>query len=268
MNEFRVLLVYPNLMLVGLLPNSIALLAGCLKEAGFEVRVFDTTPYQTSDKTVDEMRVERMQVREFDLDEVGIAVKKENVYEDFARMVREYQPNLIGLTVLDNTVKQGLDLVRRAHCDQIPVVLGGVHATFNSELLLQNKEVDFICRGEGEETLVELCCALRDHRSFDHIQNLWVKKENDNFTKNSLRPPIDLNRLPFEDFSVFEPKRLFRPMQGKMLAMLPVNIDRGCPYSCAFCDAPALTRLYQACNSRYYRIKSVDRIYAELKYQI
>jgi len=85
--QFKVLLVYPNLMLVSLLPNNIALLSACLKKEGFDVRVFDTTLYKTTDKTNDEMRVERMQVRKFNIEDVGIEVKKEDVYEDFAKVV-------------------------------------------------------------------------------------------------------------------------------------------------------------------------------------
>ena len=59
MGEFRVLLVYPNLMLVSQLPNNIALLAACLKDAGCNVKVFDATLYRTAEKTNDEMRVSK-----------------------------------------------------------------------------------------------------------------------------------------------------------------------------------------------------------------
>jgi len=267
MEQLKILLVYPNLMLVSLLPNNIALLSACLKKDGFDVRVFDTTLYKTTEKTNDEMRVERMQVRRFNIKDVGIEVKKQDVYEDFAKVVKEYKPDLIGVSVVDDTVEMGLSLIKKADCKNIPVVFGGVHATLNAEELIKKEQVDILCIGEGEEALIKLCNYFRDNLPYDYIKNLWIKKSNGTIIKNELRPPVNLNTLPFEDFSVFEKQRIFRPMQGKMLAMIPINFDRGCPFRCTFCDAPTLFDLYRERGFGYYRVKSIERIYEEMKYQ-
>jgi len=267
MEQFKVLLVYPNLMLVSLLPNNIALLSAYLKKEGNAVRVFDTTLYKTTDKTNDEMRVERMQVRKFNIEDVGTEVKEQDVYEDFAKVVKEYKPDLIGVSVVDDTVEMGLNLIKKADCTDILVVFGGVHAILNAEELIKKEQVDVLCIGEGEEALAELCNCLRNILSYDYIKNLWIKKKNGIIIKNELRPPVNLNILPFEDFSVFEKQRLFRPMQGKMLDMVPINFDRGCPFRCTFCDAPTLSDLYKEEGFGYYRTKSVERIYEEMKYQ-
>jgi radical SAM superfamily enzyme YgiQ (UPF0313 family) len=267
MKKFKVLLVYPNLMLVSLLPNNIASLSASLKKEGFDVRVFDTTLYKTTDKTNDEMRVERMQVRKFNIEDAGIKIKQSDMYEDFAREVKDYQPDLIGVTVLDDTVEMGLDLIKRADCGNIPVILGGVHATLNPEELIKKDEVDIICVGEGEEALVELCHCLKNKQPYDNIKNLWVKSKDGTVIRNELRPPVDVNTLPFEDYSVFEKQRIYRPMQGKMLAIMPINFDRGCPFRCTFCDAPALSDSYKNAGFHYYRHKSIERIHQEMKYQ-
>ena len=214
-------------MLVSLLPNNLALLSACLKKEGHNVRVFDTTLYKTTEKTNDEMRVERMQVRDFNIDEVGIEIKKSDVYESFAKTVEEYGPDLIGVSVVDDTVEMGLNLIKKADCKNIPVIFGGVHAILNAEKLLKKEQVDIVCIGEGEGPIVELCNCLRTNTSYDHVKNLCIKKKNGKIIKNPLKPPVNLNDLPIEDFSVFEKQRIFRPMQGKMLAMIPINFDRG-----------------------------------------
>lgn len=268
MEPFKVLLVYPNLMLVTQLPNNIALLAAVLKKQGCEVRLFDTTFYQTTDKTNDEMRVERMQVRKFNIKDVGLKVKKQNMYDDFKKVVREYNPDLIGVSVVDDTVVMGLSLIKQADCKNIPVVFGGVYATFNTEQLLKQKEVNIVCIGEGEEALAELSHSLKNNLPYDNIKNLWIKKNDGAVLKNPIRPPVDINSLPYEDFSIFGKKHIFRPMQGKMLATIPINFDRGCPYRCSFCAAPALLGLYKNNGSNYYRVKSTDRIYREMRYYV
>ena len=271
--QFKVLLVYPNLMLVSLLPNNIALLSACLKESGIDVKVFDTTLYQTEEKSNDELRVDRLQVRKFNINDAGIKLKKENIFTDFNKLVEEYKPNLVGVSVVDDTVELGLKLIESADIyGKIPTIFGGVNAMLNSTKLIKNKYVDMICMGEGEHVLVEVCKELK--KGFDwksrikSIDNLVYIDDNGLTIKNKLRVPADLNTLPYEDFSVFEEQRLYRPMQGKMISMIPINFDRGCPYTCTFCGAPAILSLYKEQNHKYYRVKSIDRIREEMKYQI
>lgn len=268
MKNFKVLLVYPNLMLVSLLPNNIALLAACLKKKGCDVKLFDATLYKTTDKTNDEMRVERMQVRRFNIKEAGQEIKERDIYDDFATVVREYKPDLIAVSVVDDTVEMGLDFIRHANCKNIPVVFGGVYAIFNPQKLIELDEVDYVCTGEGEESLIELCDCLENSRSCDEIKNLWISKSDGSVIKNELRPPVELDELPYEDFSIFEKNRIFRPMQGKMLATIPINFDRGCPYKCTFCAAPALFDMHKKHNYKYYRVKSIDRVRQEMRHHI
>src|SRR5438105_14201612 len=65
--NFRVLLIYPNYMFVNLLPTNIGILTSCLRQNGFEVDLFDTTFYKTAAKSLDEIRVEHLQLRKFTL---------------------------------------------------------------------------------------------------------------------------------------------------------------------------------------------------------
>jgi radical SAM superfamily enzyme YgiQ (UPF0313 family) len=58
-------------------------------------------------------------------------------------------------------------------------------------------------------------------------------------------------------------------MQGKTYTMIHVEMDRGCPFDCTYCEAPQLRRLFQEneCGN-YYRRKTVSRIVEELKYLV
>jgi len=267
-NKVKVLLVYPNLMLVSQLPNNIALLVAFLKQAGHDVALFDTTMYKTAQKTNDEMRIERMQVRKFNVKDVNIEIKTQDVYKDFQQKFVEYNPDVIAVSVVDDTVIMGLKLIRSInHSDKV-VVFGGVYAIFNPESLIKKKEVDIVCTGEGEKALVELCDKLSNGQSYEGIKNFWVKKKNGQIVKNSMRSPIKVDDLVIEDFSLFDKKRIFRPMQGKMVAAIPINFDRGCPYRCSFCVAPSLLDMYKSSGFMYYRTKSLDRIYKEIKFFI
>jgi radical SAM superfamily enzyme YgiQ (UPF0313 family) len=263
----KVLLVFPNLMNQMQLPTNLPLLAGCLKEKGYDVKLFDTTLYKTSEKDLNEMRIERTQVRKMNF-KAETNVNNRDVFDDFCKFVKDYNPNLIAITVVDSTIQLALQLINKLGDRTIPTIFGGKHAIFNPEELIKNKEVDMLCNGEGEVTLVELCDRLNKNISYYDIDGLWIKKKDNVIIKNNLAKPVDLNTLPFEDFSIFDKSRLYSPMRGKMVSMIPINFDRGCPYQCTYCGSPTLFKMYKDNGFNYYRTKTVDRIYKELKYQI
>jgi radical SAM superfamily enzyme YgiQ (UPF0313 family) len=264
----KVLLVYPNLQMVALLPSNIAILAASLKKAGVNVRLFDTTLYRIAEKSVDDVRVEHMQLRPFNLKEKGVDYKDSDVFEDFERTVAEFRPDIIGISIGDDTFDLGIALVSRVKRPDIHVILGGVYPTFSPDEAIRNEYVDSICIGEGEHALVELCQKMQKKEDITGIRNLWVK-HNDVIHKNGVRELVDINELPYEDFDVFEEKRFFRPMQGKIFRMIPVTIDRGCPYNCSFCAAPLQRKFYSdAGQGGYFRIKTTARVIEELQYHI
>ena len=249
--------------MVNLLPSNIGLLSACLKKAGVEVKVFDTTHYRTAKKSLDEIRIENLQLRPFNLKAKGVELKT-GVFEDFEKAVAQFKPNIIGVSATDDTYQLGIELISKVRDRAIFTIIGGVYPTFSPEKVILNKNVDAICIGEGEEAFVELCQKMEIGENINNIQNLWIKKDG-KIHKNMIRPPVDLDELPFDDFSVFEENRLFRPMQGKVYRMLPVTIDRGCPFNCTYCAAPSQRKLYKDTGAnRYFRVKSIEKVVEEL----
>lgn len=267
-NKFKVLLIYPNLQMVNLLPTNIAVLSACLKDAGMDVRVFDTTLYKTEEKSIDEIRVEHMQLRPFNLKDKGVLYKTTDARDDLGKAVDAFKPDVIGITLTDDTYDLGMELLQSLKYRPKHIIAGGVNPAFAPDEAINNPLIDSLCVGEGEEAFVELCERLRDGKSVNDIRNLWVKSGG-KILKNPMRAPIDLEILPYDDFSVFEPERIFRPMQGKIYRMIPVTIDRGCPFNCSFCAAPSQRKLYkERVGKTYYREKSVERVMLELNHYI
>src|SRR3990172_6035406 len=90
--NFKVLLVYPNHMMVNLLPTNIGILTACLRQNGFEVGLFDTTYYRTAERAPDEIRVENLQIRKFSLEDFGITFKPNHYLNDFEQKVNDFKP--------------------------------------------------------------------------------------------------------------------------------------------------------------------------------
>jgi len=242
-----------------------------LKERGFHVDLFDTTYYAvkgfSDDFDSDKEREKQGNVLAFDFGEIG-AIKQSDGYEDFLKKVEEFQPDLIAVSCTEDMYLLGLSFLRylRKH-HNILTIMGGVFATFAPHIAISADEVDIVCVGEGEYALVELCERLERGQDYVNISNLWVKDGKKGITRNPISVPVNMEDNPLLDISIFESNRLYRPMQGKVYRMLPVETHRGCPYTCAFCNSPSQNRLYAAStNENFFRKKKFDYVRKELAY--
>ena len=129
---FKVLLVHANTMMENLIPVGMALLAGALRDSGINYDIFDTTFYKTLDSYPDEARAKNLQLKSFNYSEFGVEIKgKDSMINDFVRLVDDYKPSLIALSVVEPTYFLGLNLLKAVKKRRIPSVLGGVPAFFS-----------------------------------------------------------------------------------------------------------------------------------------
>ena len=267
--DFRILLFYPNEPMLGVTPSNLAILSACLKQGGFDVKLFDCTLYKfIKSETQDELRTKLGLVKKTDINNY-ITLKEENIYDDFIKTVDEYKPNLIGITLVDSTIKFSLSFLERIKDRNIPVITGGVASTFLYEKILDTGLIDYVCVGEGEEAIVELCEKLYKKDDCKNIRNIYTKDKDGNIIKNPLRPLVNLDNLPIPDFTIYDDSRFFRPFMGNVVRMLQIDFDRGCQHGCTYCAALSLrkTFLKNKCG-KYYRVKSNDKIFNEMKYLI
>lgn len=264
--DFRVLFVYPNLMLQTMFPMAITTFTSLLKERGHGVDIFDTTFYETEQETSDEYRIANLQVKPYD-------VKKHRqvlhplveMIPDLRAKVESFQPHLIAISALEDTFRLGVALLEGIKDYDIPNVVGGVFPTFAPEKALREAVVDMVCIGEGEGALLDLCEAFSKGKDHTQILNLWVKKPDGEIIRNPVRETVNLDTLPIPDFSLFDPNRFYKPMKGRLMRMGSVETHRGCPYKCAFCNSPGQVQLYKRANAgEFFRLKKVENVRKEL----
>ena len=159
-----------------------------------------------------------------------------------------------------------------AGCNSAPVwvreldfmcIHGGVHPTINPNEVISFDGVDVLCRGEGEEALLEFCDSIEKGLNIDNIKNLWIKKKNGVVIKNALRPLMEnLDEIPYPDYDLFNYPDL---TDAKSMKRLVVMASRGCPYQCTYCCNHYIKTLYPN-RQKYVRFKSVDRLIDEIKF--
>jgi radical SAM superfamily enzyme YgiQ (UPF0313 family) len=157
--------------------------------------------------------------------------------------------DLVGISSITSTIPRAFDIGDQAKILGKPVAYGGPHVSFLPEEALNHG--DFVIRGEGEETLVELLNALNNRNDLDALGGLSYWEE-DRPKSNPGRPLVEnLDSLPIPDFSLI---RGWNPRQ----AVVPIATSRGCPFACKFCSVVTMF-------GRGYRVRSVDQIMNEIR---
>jgi radical SAM superfamily enzyme YgiQ (UPF0313 family) len=168
--------------------------------------------------------------------------------------VRAAAPDVIGLSLTTRQWLRARDVVRaiRAEID-VPVVAGGLHATFSGAEVLATEGFDYVCLGEGEEPLLDLLGALerRERTAAGSIPNIWAKGG----PRPTLRRPIEpLDAVPF----------LARDVLDERWGVVHVTTQRGCPFPCTYCAARMYDELY-AGTADYGRRRTHENVLAELE---
>jgi len=267
MKKIKLLFLYANGVLQNPPPVSIAIFSALLRDRPeVEVRLFDTTCYNTEKHTTDQTKAANLQVKPYDYGERGIKLRETDVYADFVSTVSDYDPDLIAMSCNQVTFTLGNSLLAKVKEHRALKLVGGVYATFAPETVLAHDTVDMVCIGEGEGAIVDLVERLAQERDITGIPNLWLK-DGAKIIKNSLRPLVDLDELPLPDYDIFTEERYYRPMDGVIHKLFPVETMRGCFYNCSYCNSPSARRLYEGYGLKNnYRKKSAARIDQELEY--
>jgi radical SAM superfamily enzyme YgiQ (UPF0313 family) len=178
----------------------------------------------------------------------------------FKELVRR-GPLLIGLSTMTcyqikNTLRLA-KLARKINPD-IPLVWGGTHPSMCADQTLESELVDFVVKGEGEQTLLELAHALQNGKTeFSDIDGLGWKKNGIN-TLNKDRGFLNIEDLPFPyDGKGREILMEYIRRSGDTLENIGYESSRGCPYKCGFCY-----NVYF--HKNVCRVKSLQKVRAEL----
>jgi len=227
----------PNgrLQVMGFPPIGIMSLSSVLKLAGQQVRLFDQANPATPKDVI--------------LVEVG-----------------RFGPDLVGMSFLSTTSYPYAKILARAVRAAYPdarLAFGGVFATLNAPLVKrQVPEVDFVCRGDGEQLILDLLAHLDDPSSVAGVT--W--QDSGGLLRENPPRPLDrnLDQWPFPDregldLDFVESLPLDVPFVLSRERYTTMQTSRGCPWPCVFCDIPIF-------NEGKWRSRSPEHVVAELKH--
>ncbi|MCX6924971.1 MAG: radical SAM protein [Verrucomicrobia bacterium] len=214
-------------------PLGIQTLAPVLRQAGHQVRLFDTCHPQ---------------------------MKAEHIAETAAHD----RPDVIALSFLSTTTYPAIKQMARklkAKAPKIPIIVGGPFATLNADRIVKDcPDIDCVGCGEGEELLPDYLNHLDDPGSVAGL--VWRKAGV--VVVNVPRALLqDLDRFPYPDrtslpIDYIESLPLDVPAVLSLDKFCTVQTSRGCPYSCIYCDIPSL-------GEGRWRSRSPEHVLGELQ---
>lgn len=231
-NEFKVVLVNPYHPEWGHgVPLGIAYLASTLEANNIQVEVIDMCAYRMNLVEL------RETLKKCDADIVGITATTPQIPIAFeiAKLAKELFPSC-------------------------KVVFGGVHPTSLPDESLSSPYVDFVVRGEGEITLLELVTHLRFGGDINGIKGISHKMD-ERIIHNLPRPLIEnLDDLPYPARHLFLfPDAYYSPMvKGKLFA--DIFTSRGCTGKCIFCNHSVF--------GYKFRPRSAENVLGEIEFLI
>ncbi|TSA36852.1 MAG: radical SAM protein [Verrucomicrobiaceae bacterium] len=265
----KVLFVYPEHYLNVGIPGGISILSAILKRAGHQTAVFDTCFLKTAAESISasELHVVTHGGTK-DYEKAGVQVFRKTNYtiedlvredpvvthkDEFQKAIDSFKPDLIAVSVMTSTFDFAMDLLRQARYD-VPVIVGGVHATIATDDCLNQKEVDIVCVGEGDDALLELCNRMERGEDYYNIPSLCFRMPDGGIRKNPLSPLVDVGALPCPDWGLFDRRHLFRPFDGKIYVGSFYSQSRGCPMQCTYCIDPTVAKMVRG-SKPYFRIQ-------------
>jgi B12-binding domain/radical SAM domain protein len=144
-----------------------------------------------------------------------------------------------GIMIYSFTTRQAAKVfmeVKNAGTDSI-FIAGGPHPSGAPEETLEY--FDYVVIGEGEETLPELVKTVQEKEDPEKVPGIAYREaETGKVVMTPKRPYVNLDSYP-----CFDPHKL----------RAPIEISRGCPWGCKYCQTP---RLF----GREVRHRSIDSI--------
>ena len=182
--------------------------------------------------------------------------------KDTVDWVKKENPDILGFSTCSSSGRKAALIAEKVKQwnPNVSVVFGNFYATFNAERILKKYLfVDYIVRGEGEYTSLELVNCLAKNGDLKQVLGINFRNKGQIISTPD-RPLIrDVDSLPFPDRELLDAE-YHNTTAGVVVAPRKFSsflTSRGCVFRCRFCGCRRLAR-------NLWRSRSVENIMEEL----
>jgi radical SAM superfamily enzyme YgiQ (UPF0313 family) len=163
---------------------------------------------------------------------------------ELKQLVTSLSPTIVGITCGSATYRRCIETAKAVKevLPRCKIVVGGWHASYVPDSLLENPEIDYVVMGEGERAITELsACLINGNESkATSLAGVACRRQGKNI-KNPPKFIENMDEIPY-------PARHLLPFElyDRTIEYLTVkpadvmSIARGCVYNCGFCETRKL----------------------------
>ena len=189
--------------------------------------------------------------------------KKYNKFaEEICDRIYAHNPKIVSFYCRASEYHILIDLAKRIknYSPETFVVFGGPQAEIVAEDTLKHFScVDYICCGEGENTIVSLLDMIihkKEDNTKQTIPGLVYRNKSGNIVKNKLPNLLPDNYKRNFVYYDLVPINIIRNSKSVTL-----DVGRGCPFSCTFCSTKTFWK-------QKYRLRDLSNTIYEMEYVV
>jgi radical SAM superfamily enzyme YgiQ (UPF0313 family) len=184
-------------------------------------------------------------------------------------ILKDFKPDVVGVSCWSTEYEEAIQIIKRVkRIDQgIVTVLGGIHTTSYAKEVIKNNDVDFLIRGEAEQSfskfLDEIC---KDSSDLSKVSGLVYRSKDGVVIFNELKLEDNLDNIKIPNYDAIrldEYIKLGYRYASRNKRNAPIMVTRGCPYRCNYCAGPIQNGKRIRSHSLDYVIDWVKFLYYE-----
>ncbi len=225
-------------------PLGLCYLGSVFRNNGFEVEIYDPMienymEFEKNDQDIEFLKNRiTKRINERDFDYFGISCPYIYTYKwahFMAKIVKEKKP----IT---------------------PIFVGNGYPSLLKDRVLQDKNIDYIIIGEGEESTLKLVKCLEENNlnNIKNIDGIGYRRDNEIIINEKCSFINDPDKIPFPAWDLVHYEK-YMAFEGKRTLIMQAT--RGCPYSCTFCNS------FESWGRRF-RKRTFNNIILEVDYLI
>jgi radical SAM superfamily enzyme YgiQ (UPF0313 family) len=221
-------------------------IAAVLSKNGYEVKIYNAD-YKSSENYADQREI----FEGYDNYKKILSNLNHPLWLEVKENIESYSQDIIGITMLTGTYKsaENIGRIAKKFNKDVEVVVGGPHPTILPEETIKNEYFDYVVRGEGEYTFLDLVNGI----GVEDIPGLTYINKRGEIVNNPDREIVeDLDSLPF-------PCRGLYLNDTRYMDYGYIMTGRGCPFECTFCASKKVWK-------GHVRFRSPESVVEEVKH--
>jgi anaerobic magnesium-protoporphyrin IX monomethyl ester cyclase len=175
---------------------------------------------------------------------LDLAVQKDWM-ESLQKEMTQHAFEVVGISCQVIQYEKACEAIRflKEHYPNTKVVAGGAFPATAPEDCLRNSDIDVVCCGEGELTMMDLLQAWERGLPLNTVPGIAFRNENSRVIKTQPRALIeDLDEMPLAAYHLLDIEPYSRAehaadFTGKKRRCIELITSRGCPYHCIYCHS-------------------------------